>query len=197
MGTASALREVQARVYGASSYNKDFASVIRAFQAKHPTLPTSVDHEITRCPTDLQNESLSQDQCSQSGQLCQDDNESVEEREEMETDIASGDDANDKDSEIGSAASDTSDANTCTHGHMICTSDGTSVLPDHMIITDLSDLPTHFRRVTTKYTRNRCPMFPCRVPFYLWRKRQLLPTALTSLNGGRDKDTTIHEEVCR
>ena len=85
---------------------------------------------------------------------------------------------------------DSIDGNTANHGHMICIPNCVTRLPDHVIITDLSDLPVHFRRVTTKYTRNRCPLFPCRVPYYLQRRHQLLPSAMTSFSSTMTSSTS-------
>ena len=194
-----AVKEVQANLYGTSSYKKDFASMVRAFQKKHPSLPALVHKKVNRNSADLQNKSTLQEQGSLSDELWQEANSSNEGKDETETDAAGCDNSNDHDSEIEVEGSDTSSLNTATHGHMICTSDGTNALPDHMIIADLSELPSHFRRVTTKYNRNCCHLFPCRVPFYLWRRHHLLPSHLTSLpsKGEEDKDETSGEKVCR
>ena len=197
-GTAVAIKEVQASLYGTSSYNRDFASI--AYYQKHPSLPTLVNREVVRRSTDMQNKSTShQEQGSLTDELCQEVSSSSKEKEQAEIDATGCDDLNNNGSEIELATSDTFNLNSATHGHMICTTDGTNALPDHLIITDLSELPSHFRRVTTKYTRNRCHLFPCRVPFYLWRKHHLLSSVLTSLpsKDKKDKEKNSYEEGCR
>ena len=47
-----------------------------------------------------------------------------------------------------------------------------TMLPGHVIITHASQLPDHFRRVTTKYTRNS--LQPCVLPRHLVAKPTLL-----------------------
>ena len=48
--------------------------------------------------------------------------------------------------------------------------------------THLSQLPDHFRRIATKYTRNSfTPPWPCNVPYYLLQRHSLLPSSLTVL----------------
>ena len=163
METASALKDVQASLYGTSSYNQDFASIMKARHRRESALPVLVLPDIA-------------EQCL--GTLQDGDTLSEEEMAEVNKEtLSSCDDSSDKDSEDDEMEAE----DTITQGHMICTSDGRTVLPDHVIITELSELPSHFRRVTAKYRRNRCPVFPCQVPFYLWRKHQLLPSSITAL----------------
>ena len=49
-------------------------------------------------------------------------------------------------------------------------------------VTHLPDLPEHFHRITSKYTRNRStPPWPYYIPFYLYRKHCALPTNIAAL----------------
>lgn len=183
--TASALKEVQTSLYGTSSYSEDFASIMRALQQRKQSARERQEMVEQEC-VEQDNSTIQQhdNQLDQDAGLC-------EAKDTEDSDASRVDDSTDKDSEFDEETS------LVTHGHMICISDDTATLPDHVIITDLSVLPSHFRRVTTKYTRNRCPMFPCHIPFYLWRKHQLLPSALTSLparggGGEREKDCGSH-----
>ena len=176
METASALKDVQASLYGTSSYNQDFASIVRARQRRQSTLPLLVLPEVVEPLREQRREMKATLQ--EGGAPSDKDDEEIRQKgtEANEEMTASCDDSSDKESEDNEI-----EATYTSHGHMICTSVGSTVLPDHVIITDLSELPSHFRRVTTKYRRNRCPVFPCQVPFYLWRKHQLLPSSITTL----------------
>ena len=48
----------------------------------------------------------------------------------------------------------------------------------------LPELPIQFRKISPKYTRNRCSTLPGHVPAYFFRKHQLLPSAITLLSDG-------------
>ncbi len=65
--------------------------------------------------------------------------------------------------------------------------------------THLPQLPDHFRRITTKYTRNRSsPPWPCCVPFYFLRHQSLLPSSITALPDNlfpKPKPSLIETEV--
>ena len=189
MNTASALKSVCATLYGTSSYNNDFSSTLSPPDQKHSTQSTPIHHEITDTldvPT-LQEPPKNGESCGKCKFGTEDchlqKNEGYQDQEI--DDSCSSSDSND-DEESGSddpeqTAASASNITSTTHGHMISISPCTNTLPSHVIVTSLSELPSHFRRVTTKYTRNRCPLLPCRVPHYLLRKHQLLPSVITKL----------------
>ena len=208
MNTASALKNVCATLYGTSSYNKDFASAPSLPHGRRlstqVTQPIPIQREATDTESTIhtQREWRSQpakdeelcgkcDLCTEGNQLQE--NEGIQDQEDIFSCCGSNDEescSSDKMEEIAS--------NVTTHGHMICISDCTTILPSHVIVTNLSDLPSHFRRVTTKYTRNHCPLLPCRVPHYLLRKHQLLPSVITSLpnrNESRQTSATLTKDI--
>ena len=193
MNTASALKSVCAALYGTSSYNNDFSSTLSAPHQRHSTQPTPIHREITDTLDILSLQDLNvhppkkEESCRKCKFYMEDSHLQKNEGYQGQEidDGCSSCDSND-DEESGSddpeeTAASASSITSTTHGHMISISHCTNTLPSHVIMTSLSELPSHFRRVTTKYTRNRCPLLPCRVPHYLLRKHQLLPSIITKL----------------
>ena len=193
MNTASALKSVSATLYGTSSYNKDFSSALCTphIQGRHSIQSIPIQCEMTDTlvnPTlqELNIQPAKDEKVCGKCKFCAEENhlqesEGYQNQDKDLEESCSCCESNDEEccsdeSEQAAAAS-----NVTTHGHMICISRYTNILPRHVIVSSLSELPSHFRRVTTKYTRNRCPLLPCRVPHYLLRKHQLLPSVITSL----------------
>ena len=183
---ASTLKDVHTTLYGTSSYSKEFTSATdsslllrsRAFCGRHSTLPTPIHHEVVGV---LQGSPLQEERGSFTQPGKDYDRSCYDESCAWENEIRESESCCDLSGEDNGNDESVSDADGVAHGHMICVSDYATVLPSHVIITNLSDLPTHFKRVTSKYTRNRCPMLPCYVPYYLHRKHQLLPSTIVSL----------------
>ena len=204
MGTASALKNVCASLYGTSSYNNDFTSAPINSTTPHQNHPHSTQHApIQREIADstdiltLHKENIqllkNEDYRCEKYEFCTEGSH-FQKEEGYEDQDGLDDSCSSCDSEEEESCSDnlqyTSSASHITsaiHGHMISIPPCSNVLPSHVTVNGLSELPSHFRRVTTKYTRNRCPLFPCRVPHYLLRKHQLLPSimAATPLFSGK------------
>ena len=178
-GAASALKDVQSSLYGTSSYNTDFTSVMKAIsERRRSSLPPITHYGMAR--PEMEREASSKEGGEE--ESVQDGGEEDGETDVDESECHTHSERGHTHLEQERNRVDSIDGNTANHGHMICIPNCVTSLPDHVIITDLSDLPVHFRRVTTKYTRNRCPLFPCRVPYYLQRRHQLLPSAMTSFS---------------
>ena len=190
MNTASALKSVCAALYGTSSYNSDFSSTLNAPHHQwhhHSIQPTPIHHEITDfsdMPA-LQNWNIQPEE-SQCG-MCKfctaaEGGSHLQKIKGCETEeVDDSCDSNEGSSNDPEQTLPALNIASTTHGHMITIAPCTNTLPSHVIIASLSELPSHFRRVTTKYTRNRCQLLPCRVPHYLLKKHQLLPSVITAL----------------
>ena len=50
----------------------------------------------------------------------------------------------------------------------------------HVTITHLSELPEHFRRITSRYTRNCTTPWPCGVSYCMLSKHSLLPSSIAA-----------------
>ena len=197
MGTASALKNVCASLYGTSSYNNDFTSTPINSTASHQNHPHSTQHspiqreiaDSTDILTLHKGKNIIKNDEYRCGKQCEfcTEGSHFQKEEGYEDQDGLDDSCSSCDSEEEESCSDnlqyTSPAShitSATHGHMISIPPCSNVLPSHVTVNGLSELPSHFRRVTTKYTRNRCPLFPCRVPHYLLRKHQLLPSIMAA-----------------
>lgn len=76
-------------------------------------------------------------------------------------------------------------------------------------VTHLKELPDHFGRITSKYTRNyRCSTWPCYIPYYLHHRHSLLPSSISvlppeylrarspSVCKGKDRPGSSKSETC-
>ena len=76
-------------------------------------------------------------------------------------------------------------------------------------VTHLKELPDHFGRITSKYTRNyRCSTWPCYIPYYLHHRHSLLPSSIAvlppefcrtrppSVCKGKDRPGSSKTEIC-
>lgn len=52
--------------------------------------------------------------------------------------------------------------------------------PGEVVVSHLPEMPEHFRRITSKYTRNRSSTWPCCIPHYLFRRPCLLSSTVTA-----------------
>ena len=199
VNTASALKTVCGALYGTSSYNNDFASTLNTPsppQRYHPSTTQPMPIHRGSLTTDIADTSSiptrqkwnntiqspkNEESCGKRKLCTEADNHLEKNEEDEDEDLDESGEEESGHSDDPEVAVSASNITSTTHGHMISLSHCTNVLPSHMIVTSLSELPSHFRRVTTKYTRYRCPLFPCRVPHYLVRKHQLLPSVITTL----------------
>lgn len=95
----------------------------------------------------------------------------------------------DNEEDVTPLETDMEDSDTQLQDHM-------TVVPGHMTFTHPSELPDHFRRITSKYTRNKNSLIPCCVPLHLIKKPSLLGNSIspTSLDTFREKETAGGKE---
>ena len=155
--TVHALESLYTQLYGVSTYKKDFAN------AKQPSMLT-LDSTVSPCCT----ASESNITCSCRANLAESNHESNKPGEYPCVN-------EDKECEEESDSENSMESDESMLSHDVVH------LPDHIPISHLCHLPVHFRRITTKHTRNKCTTIPCNVPYYLYYKHCLLPSSITTL----------------
>ena len=213
MNTASALKNVCASLYGTSSYNNDFTStLINSTELSHQNHQHALIQRQTTDSLDIltlhkgniqppKNEEYRCGKCefcTEGSHLQIQKEERYEDQDGLDDSCSSCDSSGEEEESCSDDPQHTSPAShitSTTHGHMISIPPCSNVLPSHVTVTSLSELPSHFRRVTTKYTRNRCPLFPCHVPHYLLRKHQLLPSIMAAIPPFSGKRSGQHAQL--
>ena len=159
--TMAALSSLHSGLYCRSTYTKDFK-----LEAEHPTT-----HQVANLPEkDIKWEGRDDNTYSylaQSEKTCGCCNDGTCADSEGEVAVCS---CNYEDEDTTPLDTVTEDSDKRLRDHMT----------GHMTITHLSELPYHFRRITSKYTRNT--LLPCCVPRHLTRKPALLDTSVSPMS---------------